>query len=52
MKVYSLLLLCVLMMSGCGLYRMPDENEEHTLPTTNNPSVTRDTGPRAPGQSF
>jgi hypothetical protein len=51
-----ILLFCVsLLLSSC-LYKMPPEDEMNTIPTTNNPNVTRDSsGPQqlpVPGISY
>lgn len=41
LKRFLLLTLPLFMLSGCALYRMPEEGEVNTVPTTNNPAVTR-----------
>ena len=33
-----------LAVSSCGIYRAPEEGDYSVVPTTNNPSVTRDKG--------
>ena len=39
-----ILLLCASLVSGCGLYRMPDEDEVTVIPNTNNPHVIGNSG--------
>ncbi len=48
----SLLLLILLPLAACSMYQMPDEDTLHTVPTTNNPNVTRDKGMSTPSFNY
>lgn len=39
-----ILLALPLLFVSCGVYRMPTEDEFSTVPLTNNPHVTKDSG--------
>ena len=51
MKKYTLfVVLCLLFSTGC--YRIPQEGEVSVVPTTNNPSITRQGGGWKPGVEY
>lgn len=42
MAILKLSLLCLISLTCTACYRMPNEDEYSVVPTTNNPSVTRE----------
>jgi len=50
MKKYASVIALVFLLASC--YRMPDEGEVSTIPTTNNPNVIRSEYEWKPGVEF
>lgn len=46
-RIFALCALLCLTMSGCGVYRMPGEDDLAHIPTTNNPDVIDEKAPLA-----
>lgn len=40
----GLAFLLAILVAACGPYRMPEDDDLHTIPLTNNPDVTNDPG--------
>ncbi len=49
MKRIILIFITAVTLGSCGLYRMPDDEDTSTIPTTNNPNMIQDSPGLMPG---